>query len=400
MRVGLSALALSTLIQRSSSFPQITRRNMSKRPRDSLAEVDQVGRFLRKESSFREWISSTHPEYKPEADRYHLYLAGACPWANRCLSMLYMKGLDHVISHTLVHPTWQKTKPNDEEDVHCGWVFFDSDKDAPLQSTAGHGRFAIGKCQPDLLNGAKAVRDLYEMSNDTSNKYTVPILWDKKTKKIINNESSEILRMLNSEFNQFAKGPMKDHDFYPENLRAAIDEMNAFIYPQINNGVYRCGFAKSQEAYDEAIADLNAGLIKLDHILSKSRYLTGSEVTEADIRLFQTLVRYDEVYVVYFKTNTHLIRDFNSLRNYCRDIYQLPGMKESIYMDHIKMHYFTAHPTLNPYSVIPKGPNVLGDLEKPHNRDPGKGMSRYHKNSYSITDDNTHRGEHLKELEK
>jgi len=195
-----------------------------------------------------------------------------------------------------------------------------------------------------------------------------PVLWDKETRSIVSNESSEILRMLNSEFQEFAKGPLKDHDFYPEKLRSEIDALNDWIYPQINNGVYRCGFAKSQEAYDEAIEDLNAGLIKLDGILSRSRYLTGNTITEADIRLFQTLVRYDEVYVVYFKTNVHLIRDFDSILNYCRDVYQLPGMKESIHMDHIKMHYYTAHPSLNPYSIIPKGPNVLEDLDKPHNR--------------------------------
>ena len=361
------SLVLTLTIQVSSA---LTRRSLSmtKRARDSLQEVDAAGRFVRKESTFREWISPSHPKYKPEADRYHLYLAGACPWANRCLSMLHMKGLTQIISHTLVHPTWQRTRPDDDEDIHCGWAFFDSENDAPLKSSTGHGSMMIKGCQPDVLNGAKTVRDLYEMVHDTSKKFTVPVLWDKETKSIVSNESSEILRMLNSEFQEFAKGPLKDHDFYPEKLRSEIDALNDWIYPQINNGVYRCGFAKSQEAYDEAIEDLNAGLIKLDGILSRSRYLTGNTITEADIRLFQTLVRYDEVYVVYFKTNTHMIRDFDSIRNYCRDIYQLPGMKESIHMDHIKMHYYTAHPSLNPYSIIPKGPNVLEDLDKPHNR--------------------------------
>lgn len=344
---------------------------MSKRAiaHDALAEVDKKGRFVRQDAGFRDWVSHDHATFKPEANRYHLYLAGACPWANRCCSMLHMKGLTHIISTTFVHPTWVRTRPDDENDKHCGWTFFDSDNDAPLANTNGYGSFTLAGCTPDTLNGAKVVRDLYELSNDTLGKYTVPVLWDKKTRCIVSNESSEILRMLNDQFQEWANGPLKDHDFYPEDLRTQIDEANEWIYPQINNGVYRCGFAKTQEAYEEAIDDLNVGLKKLDGILSKSRYLTGRQVTEADVRLFQTLVRYDEVYVVYFKTNTHLIRDFDSLRNYCRDMYQLPGMKDSILMDHIKMHYFTAHPILNPYSIVPRGPNVLGDLLLPHNRD-------------------------------
>lgn len=186
---------------------------------------------------------------------------------------------------------------------------------------------------------------------------------DKKTARIVNNESSEILRIFNSAFQEFAEGPMKDTDFYPEDLREEIDKANAWIYPQINNGVYMCGFAKSQLAYDEAIDTLTQGLDKLEALLSTSKYLVGSTLTEADIRLFMTLVRYDEVYVVYFKTNRRCIRDCTNILRYCREIYQLPGMKESINMEHIKMHYFTSHPTLNAYAIIPRGPDFLSCLE-------------------------------------
>jgi len=221
---------------------------------------------------------------------------------------------------------------------------------------------------PDPINGAKSVRNLYEKANDTHGKYTVPVLWDKKTGTIVSNESSEIIRMFNSAFQDFAEGPMKDWDFYPGHLRTKIDEANEWIYPQINNGVYMCGFAKTQAAYDEAIDILTQGLDRLEALLSSQRYVAGDILTEADLRLFMTLVRYDEVYVVYFKTNTRRIVDSENILNYCREIYQIPGMKETINMEHIKIHYFTSHPQLNHYAIIPRGNDFLGSLAMPHNR--------------------------------
>jgi putative glutathione S-transferase len=217
-------------------------------------------------------------------------------------------------------------------------------------------------CTADPNIGAKFIRDLYEASEDTNHKYTVPVLWDKRTNRIVNNESSEIIRMFTKvqyaflplvsmvvrtyllvpqEFNQWATGPMAELDLYPEAIHDKIKAVNDWVYPNINDGVYRCGFAKSQEAYDEAVNSLFEALERADLILSCSRYLVGDSLTEADIRLFMTLVRFDEVYVVYFKCNVKSIMDYPNLRNYCRDIYQLPGMAECISMQHIKTHYYT-----------------------------------------------------------
>ncbi len=203
------------------------------------------------------------------------------------------------------------------------------------------GKFSPAGCTPDVINGCKTIRELYELSGDTLGKYSVPVLWDTHTSRIVNNESSEIIRMLTREFDEWATGDFKSHDFYPEPLRAEIDEVNAWVYPGINDGVYKCGFAKTQLAYDEAAAELAAALDRLELLLSSQRYLVKGGLTEADIRLFMTLVRFDEVYVVYFKCNSKTISEYFNIRNYCRDLYQLPGMADAINMEHIKMHYFT-----------------------------------------------------------
>ena len=214
------------------------------------------------------------------------------------------------------------------------------------------------------MGDAKSIRDVYERAEDTDGKYTVPILWDKKLNTIVSNESAEIIRMLNSEFNDFSSTP--NLDLYPKDLRDKIDEVNEWVYPNINNGVYRCGFAKSQEAYDKAIDDLTEAFDKVDAILQKQRYICGDRLTEADIRLFATLVRFDEVYVVYFKTNTRTVTHTPAILNYCREIYQL--VKDTVNMEQIKTHYYTSHPTLNHYSVIPRGNDFVKLLEEPHNR--------------------------------
>mmetsp|Transcript_32428 Transcript_32428/g.54225 ORF Transcript_32428/g.54225 Transcript_32428/m.54225 type:complete len:347 (-) Transcript_32428:1008-2048(-) len=336
---------------------------------DALAETNTEGKFVRTAAGFREVISPDHPVYKPESGRYHLYISLACPWANRCLAVIKLKGLDNCITHTVVHPTWQKSKPDDADDKHHGWAFYQSGPDAlPLKNSAGYGSFAIAGCDADPIIGAKFVRDLYEKSNDTNFKYTVPVLWDKQTNTIVSNESSEIIRMFTKEFNAWGSGPYKDYDLYPEALRGEIDAVNDWVYTSINDGVYKCGFAKSQAAYDDAVTELYKALDRVEEILSKSRYLIGNTLTEADIRLFMTLIRFDEVYVVYFKCNVKRIADYPNMRDYLRDIYQLPNFKDCVNIEHIKVHYFTSHATLNPYAVVPKGPDVMADIAIPHTR--------------------------------
>lgn len=292
---------------------------------DTLAEVSATGQLQRTASAFREIISPDHPVYQPEPQRYHLYISYACPWANRCLAVLRMKGLEQAVSFTAVHPTWQRTRPADEQDAHCGWAFYDSSTGSGLKSSAGYGLFHAEHCSPDPANAppAQFVRDLYELSGDTQRKYSVPVLWDKRTRTIVNNESSEILRMLNSQFDAFAVGPFAQHDFFPPALQREIDALNEWVYADINDGVYRCGFAQSQSAYDEAVERLFSALDRVDELLSKSRFLAGNHLTEADIRLFMTLVRFDEVYVVYFKCNVRRVADYEHIRLYMRDLYQI-----------------------------------------------------------------------------
>lgn len=319
--------------------------------RTAVDETSNAGAFIRSPSTFRSFISREQgAEFQPESGRYHLYISYACPWASRCLSFVKIKGLDKAISFTSVKPKWERTK---ESDAHMGWVFPGSDTEE-----AGAG--------PDPLNGTKSIRELYELASaNYSGKYTVPVLWDKKLKTIVSNESAEIIRMLNSEFNEIAENG--ELDLYPLNLRAQIDEVNEWIYDSINNGVYRCGFATKQEPYDKAVETLYEALEKCEEILGKQRYLCGSSLTEADIRLFVTLIRFDEVYAVHFKCNKKLLREYPNLFNYTKDIFQIPGMSSTVNMDHIKKHYYGSHPSINPYGIIPQGPNA--DYSSPHDRD-------------------------------
>ena len=202
---------------------------------------------------------------------------------------------------------------------------------------------------------------------DTNGKYTVPVLFDKKLKTIVSNESSEIIQMLNSEFNEFASSP--EIDLAPQELKEAMDEIDSWIYPNINNGVYRCGFAKSQQAYDEAIDGLTAAFDRVEGLLSKQRYIAGDRFTLSDIRLFVTLIRFDEVYVVYFKTNTRSVAHSPAMLNYCREIYQMPGVAETVNSAQIKEHYFCSHPELNKFSIIASGADFERLLKEPHNRE-------------------------------
>jgi putative glutathione S-transferase len=283
--------------------------------------------------------------------------------------MRAIKGLEDVISITVVHPTWRKTRPDDVEDAHNGWVFGNPHGE-PFANTIGLGGpfpAAHPGNDPDPIFGCFSVRDVYEKAGDTNGKYSVPILWDKKNNTIVSNESSEIIKMLNSEFNDFANYP--DLDLNPLDLQSEMESVDEWIYPGINNGVYRCGFAQTQEAYDVAITELTDAFDKVANILKTQRFICGDKLTLSDIRLFVTLLRFDEVYVVYFKTNARSVEHTEAILNYCRDIYQMPGVAATINMDQIKAHYFTSHPALNHYSILPRGNNFIKMLKKPHNRD-------------------------------
>mmetsp|Transcript_57563 Transcript_57563/g.126148 ORF Transcript_57563/g.126148 Transcript_57563/m.126148 type:complete len:340 (-) Transcript_57563:54-1073(-) len=331
----------------------------------ALDEVDAKGGFKRTDAGYRNKVEAGG-RFAPEADRYHLYVALGCPWAAGSLSMLLLKGLDKTIGHSIVHPTWRRTRPDDPEDTHCGWNF-NNPGDAPVANSKG---FGANECDdaliPDTINNCKCIRDLYELTNDTTGKYTTPVLWDKKEKTIVNNESTEILRMFNDCFNDFAEHP--EVNLYPEEFQKAAEEINAFVYPTVNNGVYRCGFAQSQEAYEEALEQLFSSLDKLDKILGEKRYTTGPAFTWLDLRLYHTLVRFDPVYHTYFKTNLKKIEDFPNLLGFVRDIYQShEAVRKTTNMKHIKMTYYTSHPSLNPYGIIP-GSNGA-DLTVPANRE-------------------------------
>lgn len=326
------------------------------------------GRFRRNESGFRHIISEENRQFPPQPGRYHLYISHACPWANRCNAVRVLKGLEEIVGLSVVHPTWQRTRPEDPNDQHCGWAFVEQENH-PLVPVSGFGSIPSDGTTRDTVNGCKFVRDLYEKSADTTGVYSVPVLWDKQTEQIVNNESSEILRMFNGPFARLAGTDETTVDLCPESLMHKIDEVNSWVYSGINNGVYRCGFAKSQSAYDEAVDELNASLDRLEEILSQQRYVASNEqITEADVRLYMTLIRFDEVYLVYFKTNSRAISSYPNIHNYLRELYQLPWLQQTTNMAHIKWHYFTSHSRYNHYSIVPRGPGVLSDLLLQHDR--------------------------------
>jgi putative glutathione S-transferase len=300
-------------------------------------ETDPEGAFVRQDSAFREWVTADGSSGFPaESGRYHLYVSLACPWASRAVIYRKLKGLEEVISMTVVDPV------RDDR----GWRF-----------TAE---------EPDPINGFEFLEQAYLLTDpDFEGRVTVPVLWDRETNRAVNNESSEIIRMLNSEFDEFAGNP--DLDLYPEVLRDEIDRLNDRIYPEINNGVYRCGFATTQEAYEKAFVELFEALDWLEGLLGANRYLTGSAITEADWRLFVTLIRFDAVYVGHFKCNQRRIADYPNLSGYVRDLYQHPGIRETVDFDQIKRHYYETHPQINPTGIVPMGP--LLDLDSPPGRE-------------------------------
>jgi len=303
-------------------------------------EVDDDGEFVRKPTTFRSWIRADgSSEFQPAPGRYHLYVSYACPWAHRTLIFRKLKGLEHAISFDVV----------DAFLPEVGWTF--------EQNVPG----ATG----DSVHDFHLLREVYkEARTDFGGTITVPVLYDKERRVIVNNESADIIRMLNAEFQEIAGHP--EADFYPESLRERIDELNDWIYPDINNGVYRSGFARKQAAYNKAVNGLFAALDRVEAILGESRYLCGDRLTEADIRLFTTLIRFDAVYVTHFKCNIRRIIDYPNLWAYTREIYQMPGIAETVNMEHIKRHYFESHRSINPLGIVPLGPDL--DFDVPHGR--------------------------------
>ena len=306
---------------------------------EAFAPETEGGRFVRPDSPFRNWVSRDGDSGFPaEAGRYHLYVSLACPWAHRTLILRKLKGLEEAITVSVVDPIM-----GDQ-----GWHFSD-----------GPG------CVPDTVNGCDYLREVYVLGDPRyTGRVTVPLLWDKVAGAAVSNESADIIRMLNSEFDDIADDRI---DFYPPDLRDAIERINAWVYDDINNGVYKTGFAQTQSAYEEAYDALFAALDGVEGRLGEHRYLVGNRVTEADWRLFTTLVRFDPVYVGHFKCNRQRIADFPNLANYLRELYQVPGVAETVNLDHIKRHYYGSHPGLNPTGIVPKGP-VL-DYGAAHDRD-------------------------------
>ncbi|NVK00026.1 MAG: glutathione S-transferase family protein [Oceanospirillaceae bacterium] len=303
------------------------------------------GKFERSIAQFRNWVTidgsagpSGEAGFKAEPGRYHLYVSYACPWAHRTLMMRQLKGLENIISLSVVHPLM----------LNHGWTF-DTDFDG-----------ATG----DHLFGHKYYYQIYTQADPHySGRVTVPVLWDKQQNKLVSNESSEIIRMFNSAFNEVGAA---EGDYYPEELRESIDSRNEWIYEALNNGVYKAGFATSQEAYDEAVTGVFERLDDLEKLLSQQRYLCGERFTEADIRLFPTLLRFDPVYVQHFKCDRRRIADYPALSGYLRDIYQMPGIRDTTNLEHNRHHYYRSHPTINPHGIISTGP--IFDLDVPHGR--------------------------------
>ena len=303
------------------------------------------GHFVRQASQFRNWITADGAPgpsgvggFRAEAGRYHLYVSYACPWAHRTLIFRALKKLEAMISVSIVN--WYMGAN--------GWTF------DPVSGVV-----------PDDINNAEFLHQVYTASDPNySGRVTVPVLWDKKSNKIVSNESSEIIRMFNEAFDSLGAAP---GDYYPLALRDEINSLNDRIYETVNNGVYKAGFATTQEAYDEAVSKVFETLNWLEKRLETQRYLTGNADTEADWRLFTTLVRFDPVYVGHFKCNLKRLADYPNLSGYVRDLYQHPGVAATVHLDHIKKHYFVSHTTINPTGIVPTGPTI--SYTAPHYRD-------------------------------
>jgi glutathionyl-hydroquinone reductase len=295
------------------------------------------GSFVRPESGFRDRVTHDGSSaFKAEAGRYYLVTAPSCPWAHRTVLMRKLKGLEDAI------PILQSDLPKRQ-----GWAYSRGFDDLEPTDGVFHVHQVYSAARPDFTGRA-----------------TVPVLWDRETRTIVNNESSEIIRMMNSEFDEFGNATL---DLYPEALRNAINETNAFVYDAINNGVYRCGFARTQQAYEQSFGKLFAALDSLEQRLGQRRYLIGDRFTEADLRLFPTLVRFDAVYYSHFKCNLRQLADYHNLSNYMREIYQMPGVAETVDIPRVKLGYYGGMPNLNPSGIIPLGPEL--DFSAPHDRE-------------------------------
>ncbi len=296
------------------------------------------GRFIRRETQFRDWVTADGSSaFKAEPGRYHLYVSLACPWAHRTLILRRLKGLERIITVSVVDPLM----------AEHGWTFSD-----------GPG------CIPDQVNGARYLHEIYVKSQpDYTGRVSVPVLWDKHEGRIVNNESSEIIRMLNAAFDAFGRA---EADFYPEPLRPEIDAVNAVVFDRVNNGVYKAGFATKRAPYQEAVRNLFDTLDELEERLGRRRYLAGDRITEADWRLFTTLVRFDPVYHGHFKCNLRRLVDYPELWGYTRELYQVPGVAETVNIEHIQEHYYRSHQSINPTGIVPLGPVI--DFRARHDR--------------------------------
>ncbi|HJU27676.1 MAG TPA: glutathione S-transferase family protein [Candidatus Binataceae bacterium] len=316
---------------------------------DETFPTSAEGHFIRRDSAFRNWVTrdgepgpTGEGGFRAEPGRYHLYVSLACPWAHRTLIFRKLKKLEAAISVSVVDPFM-----GDQ-----GWAFSAPDGSITPGSTSDH------------IRNAEFLYEIYAKADaGYSGRVTVPVLYDKETRMIVNNESAEIIRMLNSAFDQWGDASL---DFYPRDLRGEIDRINAAVYDNVNNGVYKAGFATAQHAYEAAFDALFRTLAAIETLLSSQRYLAGDRVTEADWRLFTTLVRFDAVYYSHFKCNLRRIIDYPNLWNYTRDLYQAPGVADTVSLEQIKRHYYSSHVRINPTRIVPKGPAI--DFAAPHDR--------------------------------
>jgi putative glutathione S-transferase len=295
------------------------------------------GEFVRPESAFRDRVTpDSAGGFGAQPGRYHLYVSLACPWAHRTLIFRKLKGLENALSVSVVEPVMGAE----------GWAF--------------------SAALPDHLNGAEYLHHVYTRARpDYSGRVTVPVLWDRERQTIVNNESAEIIRMLNTAFAAYAGS---DYDYYPAERRSSIDEINAIVYQNVNNGVYRCGFARTQEAYERAARRLFDTLDALEERLARTRYLIGDALTEADWRLFTTLLRFDAVYYGHFKCNLRRLDDYPNLSDYLRELYHVPGVADTVSFDHIKRHYYMSHTHINPSRIVPIGPVIDLQRARPRSR--------------------------------